>query len=698
MSIAKKYQYILSFDGNSETLTKNPAGWDNIGISLVRNKTYHSIPRSLTLSLRFANKNGGGYEFIKNAYDKSGIYANIEITINKRSSETNSYELLYSGKLDLNPGRFSISRNYIEVPIIDSQKVQRLFSRDEISYNLFSLVSTDGASITPFASEKSINLTPIDIILQGVYGCNCYVNGTYTNLISYFDNKVDIINQIGERITIDGEERFYTNSTQNDVILSININGTLNWNGSVGFADIEQEMRIYDESNNFKERFLLHSAKVYNVFSVAKSIDIDFKMNLDVGDFIIFRTKINNLAAEITFNQKDDYTISVNEKSPGYPTTQTKCLFPHEAFTRLVQLTTSEPSTDKLFYSEVMGSATSEFITYPNEGEISKDAIFSGLMCRQYPNSPINVTLKELFKSFDAIYNLGFGYDQINDRFYIAPKSSFFDANRFMFALGEVDDLKITPLQDGYFGKVIAGYDNTGDYEDLQGAYEFNGKVEYSLPAPVKDELEIQSKYRADSVGIEITRKKQYKTNISEDTNNDNSVFIVKTDGANPILSTNISGFVGCENYYNSAISPRSNAVRWGNMIKSALYKNNGNLNYQKSEKLFSLTIDGIDENSSVLQSEMGEPLIIPELYTFESYLTLEMVNILRENPHGFISFTYNGIGYEGYIDELQMSDNNKKANFKLIAKAPSELNNFIFFDSNDFYFFDNNDFIFYNQ
>lgn len=697
MSGAKKYQYILSFDGESEILTINPAGWDNIGISLVRNKTYHSIPRSLTLSLRFANKNGGGYEFIKNAYAKSGIYANIEITINKRSSETNSYELLYSGKLDLNPGRFSISRNYIEVPIIDSQKVQRLFSRDEISYNLFSLVSTDGASITPFASEKSINLTPIDIILQGVYGCNCYVNGTYTNLISYFDNKVDIINQIGERITIDGEERFYTNSTQNDVILSINILGSLLWNGEGFSANITQKIRHYDESNVLKNSYTIHSVHIETIFNVSKSINIDFLVDLAPNDFLILRTKLEGVS-EILFNQKDDYTISVNEKSPGYPTTQTKCLFPHEAFTRLVQLTTSETNTDKLFYSEVMGSETSEFITYPNEGEISKDAIFSGLMCRQYPNSPLNVTLKELFKTFDAIYNLGFGYDQINDRFYIAPKSSFFVANRFMFALGEVDDLKITPLQDGYFGKVIAGYDNTVDYEDLQGAYEFNGKVEYSLPAPVKDELEIQSKYRADSVGIEITRKKQYKTNISEDTNNDNSVFIVKTDGVNPILSTNISGFVGCENYYNSAISPRSNAVRWGNVIKSALYKNSGNLNYQKSEKLFSLSIDGIDENSSVLQSEMGEPLIIPELYTFESYLTLEMVNILRENPHGFISFTYNGIGYEGYIDELQMSDNNKKANFKLIAKAPSELNNFIFFDSNDFYFFDNNDFIFYNQ
>lgn len=701
MAGKSKYQYILSYNGSSETLTINPAGWDKIGLKRVRSRVYHSISRSLTLSLRFANKRGGGFTFIKNAYDTSGIYANIEVTINKRNPANNRYELYYNGKLDMSPARFIISRSYIEAPIVDNEKVQRLFSRDEINYNVFDTVSTDGISVTPFANNYSVNLPPIDIILEAKFTCNSYDNRRLAGIAyyTYFNNKVDQVNQLEERVTIDGGERIYTNSTDLTIDLTVIIESVSEWSGySDGITAITTQLNVYRDTGtlfgdiNFKQYVAIYDTNNF-LFEDIKTGEYTFI--LPPGYYIILRNKVEGCCGPV--NIKDDYTITIKERYNGYEQTSTNCLFPHEAFTRLIQLSTSETNTDKLFYSELMGRLNSEFVTYSDNGLIAYDAIFSGLMSRKFPNSPLNISLRNLFQTFDAIYNLGFAYDYVNDRFYVDNKEAFFDSNYFMFDLGEVNDLQITLLSDGYFSKIMAGYDNNGDYEELQGAYEFNNKREYSISTPVKEEKSIQSKYRADSVGIEITRKKQYVENPSEDTNQDNDIFIVRTDGADAVIDSTVTGFNGCEAYYNSMLTPRQNIIRWGNAILPSLYKNNGQIQLNKTDKQFELYVNGVDENSNISQSELGSPLFIPELYTFEAKLSASDLETLVENPHGFITFAYLGVQYEGYIDEVEIEDNNNKANFKLIAKAPSELGNFIFYDGNDFIFYDDNDLIFFN-
>lgn len=698
MAGVQKYKYILTFNGNSETLTVNPAGWDKIGLSRVRSKVYHSVSRSLTLSLRFANVAGGGYQFIRNAYNSAGIYANIEVIIKKRNHNTNGYDLFYEGKLDLNPGRFTISRNYIECSIIDSQKLQRLFARDEINFNLFSLISADNVNITPFVNDYQVNLTPIDIVLEGQYTCNSYANFPLTTgtQYTYFNNKTDIVNQIGDRVTIDGSERVYVNNTSLNIDLDVTLNSSVEWTGYAALIQAQTQINLYDQFDVLVSSQVHENLVSLTDFSLISSKNLTYSyVDVTPGSYIILRTIISGV--DWVFNQKDDYTITFKEQYDGYNETSTKCLFPHEAFSRLIQLTTSETDTTKLFYSEIMGRTDSEFVQYNSNGSIAYDAIFSGLLCRNFPNATLTVSLIDLFKTFDSIYNLGFGYDYVNDRFYIAEKAAFFDSDYFMFDLGEVADLQISPLDDGYFSKLIAGFDNTGEYEDLQGAYEFNNKREYLLPAPVETEKNIQSKYRTDSVGIEVTRKKQYKETSSEDTKEDNNIFIVKTDGVEPIIVEDVTGFNGCENYYNLDISPRQNVVRWGNALMPSMYKNNGIIQQTKSDKLFELHINGIDENSDISQSELASPLFIPELYSFEASLTDEQIEILIENPHGFITFSYLGENFEGFVDEITVEDKNNKATFKLIAKAESDLRNFIFFDDNDFVFFDDNDFIFFN-
>ena len=90
-----EYRYILTYDGDSETLTINPESWDNLKVVFQRNKFYHSILRSFALPLRFPVLEGGGGQFIIDAYQAEGLEAVVEIDISKRNPQTDDYDEYY---------------------------------------------------------------------------------------------------------------------------------------------------------------------------------------------------------------------------------------------------------------------------------------------------------------------------------------------------------------------------------------------------------------------------------------------------------------------------------------------------------------------------------------------------------------------------------------------------------------------------
>jgi hypothetical protein len=707
-----EYQYILSFNGSTETLTVNPAGWSDIGINFMRHEIYHSVLRSFTVSLRFARIQGGGSDFILSAYQAQGINANVLITINKRNKSTNQFELFHAGSLDMKT--LSIDRDFVEIAIIDGMKVQKLISRDEIDYNLLSTTSTDGVQVAPFQNTKTISLTPIDIILEAEFNGN--LNGYFAEAVPLtiegeiakitYNNNAITKNTIGERVAfVEDNPLIYTNSTLYDVDLKINTNGVLNldvWFRIVDSAEAGTAIPSY-LTLSLKHGYFAYNEDgdligEYTIYNQNLQFNTD-ETNADLHQYItdLQYSGTGNIVVPAngyieyctmatiisighnphdrkvyvytpTGNQSTSYTY-ITEYSAGADETTTQCLFPHEAFTRLIQLTTSETDTTKLFSSEFFGRTDSEFQTYSDSGEGSLDAIFTGYMVRQFPNSSLTANLRELFKSFDAVYNIGMGFDKVNDRFYIEKKRSFFDSSYFMFDLGEVADFVITPYMGKYFSKLTGGYENEGSYEEYQGAYEFNVQREYSLPAPVKDERILRANYAFDSIGVELARRKPYYSFSSLDTKQDNRLFIIRTDGLKPVLNSSVTGFPGVEKYYNTMLTPRQNAIRNGSIIRPALYKSSNPIKYQTASKYISINT-GIDDFTDIGQGELEAPLFIPELYTFKSYINSVILGILNINPHGFIRFSYEGTIYEGFIDSIETGDYNKEATYKLIAKG----------------------------
>jgi hypothetical protein len=180
-------------------------------------------------------------------------------------------------------------------------------------------------------------------------------------------------------------------------------------------------------------------------------------------------------------------------------------------------------------------------------------------------------------------------------------------------------------------------------------------------------------------VGIEELRNLLYTNKANVDNNSDNDIFIIDTDGTSPVVISDgeipYDGYEYFHTYYNTNFTPRSNVVRHGNIIKSNSWKSVLPIKSQKTDKQFELEVNGIDENSDISVSELGETIFIPELYIFESYLTPANIQTLLSNPHGYIDFHYNGVSYSGFIHKIELTDNNRKANFELIAKDNSIIN-----------------------
>jgi hypothetical protein len=742
-----EYQYILTYDGTPTTLDINPDGWNEIGISFERSTTYSGILRFFSFPLRFARKSGGGGDVILEAYDTEGISAEVTIEQKKRNPQTNAYDSNFIGILDFKENSFTIERDVVEINVIDSSKQQKFVSRDEINYDLNSLKSTDDVTIGAFSGQPVyIDFFPIDIYLQcvsdGEIDSGSEFIDTYSStptisnhFETYYLGELSI-NEVGDSISIEDDPAtwtIYTNETDNNVIIrfnNLNIDyhvvyqlGTLNdGDNRLRFTEITA-IQIYDELDNLILNNLFYGKQPFiaydDITSPYPGGSNSYNLNFDYGDFanpeevvepgwtvkfqsyFTFTGESYNGQATInlthTVNNFDFTIINIGE-----PETSVKGFLPHEAFTRLVQLMTSETDTDKLFYSEFFGRTYSEFETYSINGEGALDFITSGFNLRGYPNRALNVSFRELYKIFDGIYNLGVGFDYTNDRFYIEQKQEFYKSNYFMFELSSVKDLKIKPLGDEYYSQIFSGYKNKVEYEELQGANEYNVPTEHSISLPVKNKLDIQGGYYTDSIGMELARRKQYKNYVSEDTRYDNLIFIVKTDGSAVIQNgTGVTGFEGIDLYYNINFTPRENLIRWANILKIPLWKSTILVKFVKSQKDIDITYtnqnnDVVNEFDDIEASELLDTrLFNPEVYSFEAPLTSIMVTTLLSDPHGYVEFTFDNVTYQGFVKKIESNDYGENATWELLGRDVPVGDNFIFEDDNNFILESDNNLIF---
>lgn len=174
----------------SDTLEKNPQGWETMEVLIKRGLETHGIFYEQGVNLKFFC-NGGGKEFIDKVRDEQGIDGIINILIeiacdcedggeapdysidysdDYGSKEQGDcvYEDFYNGIIEMKS--WNTDDVYTSVNIIQSDFLQKVRNRLDTKVDLFSLESLDGVPLSPFTKGPyTINLHSKVIKQTGEY-------------------------------------------------------------------------------------------------------------------------------------------------------------------------------------------------------------------------------------------------------------------------------------------------------------------------------------------------------------------------------------------------------------------------------------------------------------------------------------------------------------------------------------------------
>jgi len=719
----------------SETylVKENPAGWEKLQIKWERSKKYNSILRNYAVSLRWYIRNYGGGDFIKDQYDLYDILAEITVEIYEINTQTGDYVKFYDGILNFTPGKvkFLITDRFVEIGIKDGTKEAKLIDRSEVEYDLFTNISHDGKQLTPIA-EQIIKVDPLDLYLR--FETKMRIRDHLYNIIwSNNDTPVEwyptleetTINDIGDRIVGNGDDGvIYENTTDYDTIFRITNIDVQQFNslylipsifGNSAFVSISYIVYVYDADDipvqiinidNYSNTFSQSGGTTQIINPEFDLSNMLYDWEVPAGGYIKFYVIYlitDIIGYKISYSNNVLFNLNGYEIFPSVEQTNTRGLFLHEAFGKVLQLATSEQDTDKVIYSTLLGHIESDYETYLVNGKWANLFLTSGFNLRQFPDKGILASIDGLFNSLFAIEPVGLGYDRVNDRFFIETMSEFFKDNYFMFDLGEVNNFESEPYPDAYIPSIKCGWPEV-DFEDLNGVSEFNMPLEYTINQPVKNEVNWRADYHGASIAIDLCRRKQYSTNSTEDTKYDEFRYIIDTDRIRAIQGksgdSELSGIVNIDQYFNLRITGRENVLRHKSMLTPMLWKHPQDIRFLSLKKGVSIIYTNqagkiVNEIDNIKYDELSGKYYIPVLDTFEKEINQEIFNTMNSDPHGFIRYTHDEEEYNGFIKSLNVESYPLKATWEVIRREYVESLNYVYEDSDNYTFEDENNYTF---
>lgn len=705
----KQQEFILTYGSESLTLDDNPDGWSRNGQSWERNKPLHGVFQSKTIdTFRFTRSAIGGGDFIYDAYLIDDLKTVIIVDVYDYNPQTGGYDISYSGLLNFEVDELRIERDFIEIGFIQSSNIQDFLTRNELDIDVRQNESVDGVTVsdvdTSTITYKAINIYSYAESDGDQDGEVIHDQYSAASVAIYYSEIQEIANEISDRYQLNsGGATIYENDLS--TVSEINIGFKAISNDSEVFLERTSDLAPYaliriDFRLVLKDSLgaVVSNQSIYQqdvgqvvpsggitlpvpiAISDADLNHVYYTLSVPVGGTVEFYTLVSKLSinnAKATYTQDLPMNIRIQEKSTSVGDSDVSGYFPEEIFTKLFRLYTS---SEDIFYSEFFGKVASTLQSYSEDGTGAFVHTTTGYNLRQFPDKQFVVNFMDYFMTLNSIYNLMCGYDYTNNRFFIEQKSAAYDAETILFDLGEItDELIITPYKDAYYNEISGGYEEDGDYEQFQGTGEFNLNSNYSIDQPVKNKLKIRAKYNTDSMTAESARRYPYTNYASTDTKQDDKIVLVNSDGNETIQGgEDLAGVAGIEERYNIAFTPRENLIRWGNFIKSGLWKEGTfTIKFTSAKKSVNITYKNqngeiVNEFDNISSSELPDlRLFNPQYLGFKSIFGLDKAEAIKANPHGLINFSFNGEALSGFIDQIQSQNYNKQATYKLIGYIP---------------------------
>ena len=213
-----------------------------------------------------------------------------------------------------------------------------------------------------------------------------------------------------------------------------------------------------------------------------------------------------------------DFEVTVNEFSDRSDIpTLSKCVLNKDKGSKLMEILTGEKDR---YYSEFF-----------NSSEFKLTGGTTGKWIRGFFEDSYTTSLKQFLDNSKSLFNTGYNIEIINGKEVLVhePLKHFFRQEIGVKIPIQVSNIERSTAKEFIFSTLKTGYkkpDGDNLYEEVNGLNEYSTKNEYITPIQriVKD-YDIQSPYRADSEGKELTARQHISINPTGDYRTDNTIF-----------------------------------------------------------------------------------------------------------------------------------------------------------------------------
>ena len=690
----KNYKYILTHSSGNLDLEHSPLNWNSFNIVFKRSDRYHSVLRRQILDSDFPFD---GKQYIDTIYETYGIDTDIGCEIQYLDKLPRTYATLFTGIIDLS--EWSSLRDTTSVKIIDSSVMAKFASRDEIEVPINRTDDLDGNVISVYDYLNGMTVEGVNIEEKAEYDnvaniilINSAETTPFTHYRGVDDGDFDF-NTIGSDADLpdvtlgSASGPIYTNNSGASITVRFRIvtlfDGLIDITGSGAWSYLIQ---VWTGKNGATKAIeIVGSGTGADQDHINQSYDSGYLTEtLAAGETIEIYHVWSGVPGTATISptfSMDPTLIEIFEIIDPEADTVVSMPLLHELGAKLLEIITgvSDPLN-----SSILGRTDSEPRTYGADGSYSFYGIASGLMLRGFRHTkwPLRTSFADFFKAIDAVGNLGCWYN--GTEFQIKEKTEYYKDSKII-TLGEVQDLEISVSGEDYFNKIKVGYKEVS-YDEVNGQQVPNVSAEFANNTQrIQNTLDLSSEYRADDYGIELSRKKDFRTTNAEDTRFDNDNFFVvgQRDGADYIsmqgydnfVADSITGVYSPDTRLNLDITPKRNLLKHLNRLSVPLFISHGDTNFMQSQFNLDLSTQKsgdpvINETDDIAYTE--EPLYYPDVYNFTSELTKDVVLQLISDPHGYVEFQYIGITYTGFIIEVSSEPFNRRGNWTLIKRNPN--------------------------
>jgi len=565
--------------GIDYSLPQSPGGWEDMQLSFGRSSHYWGLNRTFTIPLKFI---GDGAKIVRSVfYTGRGIEAPVTLVITKWDDVTGVFRLYYSGQLDLSKIEDMVAEG-VTVNIMQGGVVQMLKAYENtvieipcdgsIPENI--KVNCDGILLNDVFYYQIVPITlpypslnPLPCTFVSNEGDNIGITKNSPQLeqpyLGYYQKSGNFLFSSEQPITvrIKGSIIVKNDPGVSNATFYMHTATSLSQARGSGGTNTDHAVGLVTPQNPadgiFKPVDSQINLRTQTAFGFDETIHLDANEHLFImifNNFSEFPTTIVGGSFSLTFSSR-------------YRPSRVWGIKPYDLGKLLIQkmnalssnflqsfnylfdslLLLSKPNLVVTSGDALRASTDPNYFQYYNQATLNP-ANPNNQDYTQFPTlgPVIKTTIAEFFDSYNAILNAALSNQQLPgqaESVFIESKTYVLDPSVITMALDKISNFKVSVATEYFFNWLKIGYEPQ-QYDEKAGKYEYNSLVQWQAPIrTLAKTLEIMSKYRADSYGIEYTRYNTQGGKSSTFNSSDNSKFILNTDFTSSFLDYYLAKF-----------------------------------------------------------------------------------------------------------------------------------------------------------